>query len=291
MAEEIPRRMMRFYRKKPTEGEVRSKSSEIAVKEVDSFREEHNRYPNQKELEEISQKVFDQLKREIEKGDSNDSEAEDIYLGSQETKAGERPGKSLADIRRKKRAGIRKAEDARERQEKSREAQGRKGDSAGKGRASGGAGGKVDSGAAMGNVDDETKEGPEGRDESEGSELPDSLRDGGNDESIKELEELEAKKAGVRKLADIDDLSKLESGLEGDEEEGEDELDLFVEKEIETGGSMCPHCNNKAEEIIYCPECGDAFCSHCAKKMEVLPGAIKYMCPKCGAQFKKMGRK
>ncbi len=76
MADETPRRMRRFNREsgnKPSEQEVKSKSTEIALKEIDSFREEKSRYPDRKEIEEISDNVFTQLRDEMRKGQLNEN--------------------------------------------------------------------------------------------------------------------------------------------------------------------------------------------------------------------------
>ncbi|MCH7902541.1 hypothetical protein IIC68_02190, partial [archaeon] len=67
MKKKIPRRLQRFERKNMTEKEVKDKSTSIALKEVDSFREKHERYPAPAELDQISENVFTQLKKEMNK--------------------------------------------------------------------------------------------------------------------------------------------------------------------------------------------------------------------------------
>jgi hypothetical protein len=43
----------------------------------------------------------------------------------------------------------------------------------------------------------------------------------------------------------------------------------------------CPNCKKETDNVIYCPKCGFAFCSNCAKKED---GQNK--CPKCGTKVK-----
>ena len=84
----------------------------------------------------------------------------------------------------------------------------------------------------------------------------------------------------MKKLAGIDELASLEEDLKS-----EGDFDL-IEKETDTSLS-CPNCRSKAEELIYCPGCGEAFCDHCASRVQVQSDSVKYKCPKCGNEFKK----
>ena len=99
MAEEIPRRMQRYYRKKPSEEEVREKSSELAIQGVDSFRNQNSRYPNRDELEEISQNVFEQLKRELDSQNRTEKDNAREKEGKEDSKENE-SGKSLLEKRK-----------------------------------------------------------------------------------------------------------------------------------------------------------------------------------------------
>lgn len=269
MEEKIPRRLMRFYREKPTEEEVRAKSSELSLKEVDSFREKHDRYPDRKELDVISQNVFDQLKRELEKADA---EAEEIYLGEEEK--GGKKGKTVLELRKEKRKEIQEAEEKNKRSDK-------KGS---RGKQEENATGKMDTGEA-GQTEGAAEEEETAFDmkalasEEEVPQIP----KGDGKSPLEELEELEKMERddNVKKLASIDELSKLEKELSS-----AGDFDL-VEKEVETTHNNCPRCSNKAVDIVYCPNCGDAFCDHCAKKVEVQEDAVKYTCPKCNAEFRK----
>ncbi len=302
----IPRRMMRFYRKKPTEVEVREKSSEIAISKVDSFREHHNRYPNRSELDEISQSVFEQLRRELE---HQDTEIDDIYLGTEKGAKGTAGEKSVLERRKEMRAA---AERKGKGTGKGSEAVAKQADAkkSSAGAASGpkfsrsemrklakkngqdekGADGAGKSPLASGGISEDGQTPKIGQEAGEGEAGPgpDAGEVGDEQVSLEELEQLEAaaNREGVKKLAEIDELAKLEDELGGGAEEGEGEFDL-VEKEFDSAATSCPKCQSKAEEIIYCPNCGDAFCDHCAKKVEVLSDAVKYTCAKCGAEFRK----
>ncbi len=78
--------------------------------------------------------------------------------------------------------------------------------------------------------------------------------------------------------SDLGDLEKELASLEGGAG--------TVSKEIETGSAKCPNCKTRAEDILFCPECGAAFCSHCAKKVENLKDFTNFTCPKCNSAFK-----
>lgn len=295
MPEDIPRRMMRFYRKKPTEEEIREKSSDIAISEVDLFRERHNRYPNRNELEEISQSVFEQLKTEIKK---KETELEDIDLGTEEQEGTRAWKKNLLELRKERRQGgagtakSQQGEDARSEgkgmapekklsRSEMRALAKKKGAGTGKPAKAGkdeAKEGMVSGPVAGGDLGEEAG--------TEGMDVAGLGLEGGETlEELEKLEEAKRNREGVRKLAAIDELAKLESELGGDES-GEGEFDL-LDKELETEAVACPKCGSRAEEIIYCPECGDAFCNHCAKKVEALTDSVKYTCGKCGAEFKK----
>src|SRR3989338_1590361 len=123
MPEEIPRRLLRFNRKKPSEQEVRARSSEIAINEVDRFRERHSRFAEQKEREEISDNVFEQLKRELAQAQDEEKEAATRReaLGQEENP----PEKSLLEKRRERR-GQREAENEKQQPAAKSETMGRR---------------------------------------------------------------------------------------------------------------------------------------------------------------------
>ncbi len=300
--------MMRFYRKKPTEQQVREKSSDISMNAVDSFRQEHNRYPNRSELDEISRSVFEQLKRDL---DRKDSELDDIDLGEAEGGAKACKGRSLLEQRKAKRGAAKAGDGSAGWPSKT----GKKSPAvpgAAFGASEVGNGGKklprsesrklAKKGRPQGAEDDKKtglgghgdEDGLEGMGEGQGSwkdegesKSGEGTGEGDESGSLEELEEMEKNRQGVKNLAAIDELTALEGELLGDDAKGGDgEFDL-VEKELDAGGTACPGCGSKAGEIIYCPNCGDAFCDHCAKKVEPLSDSVKYTCGKCRAEFRK----
>ncbi len=218
----IPRRLLRFYRKKPTESEVKEKSTEIAVKEVDKFVNENKRYPSKEEIDKIAESVFEQLKKELneeqEKRFEDDIDLE--FLKNERQQARRRPS----------------------RREKSK-------------------------------VENKSQEKIEEQPEEEQTAaivLPE-----------KEEEEEIGYSENIEKIAGIEEVASLEDDLSI-----EDDFDN-VEKEMEEKHGVCPRCKSKTDEIIFCPNCGEAFCNHCAKAIETLPEGIKYTCPNCQAMFKK----
>jgi len=253
--DETPRRMRRFYRgeEKPSEEEVKQKSTEMAIKKVDEFRETHNRYPKNTELDDMSDSVFEQLKKELEKPSKQDSIAEQISLEGFDEKEdepeGEIGGRRSFLEKRKARRELAK-EGAAKKEEKTAEKE----------------------------TEETMQDNPE---------EPVETNDDANDTlSMEEDFSLEgstgkAREDSISELAKLEELASLEGDLDS-----EDQFDLIGKEKIATINS-CPNCNDKAKELIYCPNCGTAFCDHCAKKVEVLQDSIKYTCPKCGSEFRK----
>lgn len=247
MSEELPRRMQRFYRKKPSESEVKEKSAQIAVKQVDSFVQQNRRYPNKDEMNRIADNVFDQLKTQIAKEQEEKKGFEEgIDLGPAP------PNESLADRRKDRRA--RRGEKEEDEQTIAASTQGTA-------------------------QNDQTGQDPPERLPGEDDKIEDE-----KDEDIEDSGDLEGQldedTKNIEKLAEVEELSSLESGL------GEDDYDN-VDKEMDTGINNCPRCKSKVQELIFCPKCGEAFCNHCAKGIESQKDSVKYICPKCSAEFKK----
>ncbi|HLC92707.1 MAG TPA: hypothetical protein VJH23_03295 [archaeon] len=244
MDEEVPRRMRRFYRgEKPTEEEVKHESAQIAISEVDRFRETQGRYPARNELDEISQNVFDQLKRELAIADAEEKEKST----AQEKWAKQaKDGKSFLELRRQKHVAAKTEEKA------------AKGTANGKKKIT------------------EEEETPIGGPEEYGEEAEGQEPSG---EMEVDSEEISDDK-NVQKLAEMDEVSGLEKEL------SDDDSDL-VERKIDSDLNVCPRCGNRADELIYCPSCGEAFCDHCAKAVEAQGDSVKYTCPKCMNVFKK----
>jgi len=271
MEQEIPRRLRRFYREdgsqeKPTEQQVKERSTEIALRHVDEFHKVHSRYPKKDELEEVSQNVFEQLKKELESG----PESSEIDLGKLKEE------KTLLEQRKERRG--RHAHEA------------AKGQKAQKQAAAENEGGKKRDNKIEGESDSIIEdEKDDGQDEAaEESETEESETDENvEDVKISEIpqDELaglgEGESGNARQITQMDELSSLE-----DELSGSDDSDM-VEKEMESEINKCPRCATTTKEFIYCPSCGDAFCNHCAKAVEPQAQSVRYTCPSCGNMFRK----
>lgn len=262
MAKDIPRRMRRFSRDSPTEGEVKEKSAQFALREVDSFKAEHNRYPNPRELDLISQNVFDQLRKDLEK----ESEQED-EITSQLGYTEEEGKKSLLESRRERREKEAK-ENARD--EKKKRGAKKPGEKPGEKK-----GGEQEEEPPEGDAQNPVEE------TLPGAKKRKMLLDFGEEGKDESADETVDEEENIKKLTEMDELSNLEEGL------GEDDDSDLVEKEMETDLNVCPRCGNKIQDLIYCPKCGEAFCNHCAKGVEVEQQAVKYTCPKCGTEVRK----
>ncbi|MCR4335360.1 MAG: hypothetical protein NUV57_02375 [archaeon] len=256
--EEIPRRLRRFHKDElPTQEEVHGRSTEIAIKEVDKFKDTHSRYPQKDELEEISESVFNQLKNELKQ----DQEYKKEISSQLEL---EEPKDELENLETDLRSNMNKMSLLEKRKERRHH----------------------------GHMETEEEESKEKIEETknkvlkkekqkikmpeinDADEMPDLMEE--NDD----LSELESSDE-VKKLSSIEELGSLENELEES-----DDFDL-IDKETEITENNCPTCNNKTKEFIYCPNCGNAFCDHCAKKIDVQTDSLEYTCPNCNTAFKK----
>ena len=82
------------------------------------------------------------------------------------------------------------------------------------------------------------------------------------------------------KKGDEFDLGLDEDMGENNEIIGEENTREGEEEELDKK-QKCPNCKKGTEKIIYCPKCGTAFCENCAKKE-----AGQIVCPKCGQKIK-----
>jgi len=101
-------------------------------------------------------------------------------------------------------------------------------------------------------------------------------------------------------IADVKSLLEDESDEKGKKRKAEDEFDLGLGDDVsstpeggEIGGEeeienielsdkeICPNCKKETEKVIYCSKCGAAFCKICAKKE-----GNNTICPKCGTKTK-----
>ncbi len=123
------------------------------------------------------------------------------------------------------------------------------------------------------------------------------------------LPQTEKKKLSISELFGIEETShpelieQMSEEPESEKEERQKEISLEEElkkiakgeaegitKELETEKNVCPNCNNKSSEIIFCPNCNAAFCAHCAKSIKSYEGIVVYKCPKCSKEFKVQAR-
>jgi hypothetical protein len=87
-------------------------------------------------------------------------------------------------------------------------------------------------------------------------------------------------------LSEVKDLEIKDILSEGGEQgEGSEEFNLSG---LDTGEEKktCPSCKKETEEVIFCPECGNAFCAQCAKT-QAIAGQKKIYCPKCAKEIKR----
>jgi len=237
----------------PTETEIKSKLTDMAVDEVDSFKERHSRYPKEDEIEVISKNIFAQLKEDLKKQDNITDELQ-LDLPQEEDKKGGSE-RSLLEERKLRR-------NLRENQVKQPEKK-----------------------EVPVQKKEEPKQAPKKEEEPEEIEELENTKSTASlfsdDLGEMNLDKIDENDESLKELASIDELSSLETDLEGEED-----IDL-IDKEIETPNSVCPTCKNKTEQLVYCPKCGTAFCNHCAKGILVQEQSVKYTCPKCGEEFKK----
>jgi len=261
MAEERSRRVKRLREKNPkiSESELKEKSTDLAIKEVDKFKQENSRWPDPKELEAMSENVYEQLKFEMEKPQSTE----------QKTPAQEKTVKKFSEINPEKSdqpASF--LERRREKREFERqEAARRKQNETGKKQ-------KVPSEIKNEKTGTKNNKNAPAKKASSTKELfGDELKE----EMLAEDKDL----GDFKKLVGLEELSSLEENLDE-----KSDVDL-IDKDTETDNNSCPNCNNKTKGIIYCPGCGNAFFNHCAKKIEPMADSIKYTCTHCSFEFKK----
>ncbi|HLC78916.1 MAG TPA: hypothetical protein VJG83_00665 [archaeon] len=236
--EDVPRRMRRFYRK-PTEGEVKDRSAQIAIEHVDDFKKEQGRYPSSREIDNIAQNVFEQLKADLKKGEEI---SEDIDLGKLKDDG---TGKSLLDARKERRA--KEAKQSQKRGKKTQE-----------------------------EAEDQTEE--EQTDEQEQPAQKKATPQADIMEKVGVLEQIENEQ-NVKKLAELDELSNLEGELDSEddsdlvEKEMDGEIDECPRCKSKTadfiycpncGDAFCNHCAKSVEPqpdtIKYtCPNCAEEF--------------------------------
>jgi predicted RNA-binding Zn-ribbon protein involved in translation (DUF1610 family) len=240
MTEDIPRRLQRFYRKKPSETEIKERSTQIAINKVDEFVKQNNRYPNKDEINKMAENVYELLKKEFENDKEEKNEFEDdIDLGGFEKPEAK---ENLLEKRKEER---KKKKDEKDWQEKQKE--------------------KV-----LEQTEDEEK--------IENIQNEDNFEDDLEVEQSQEIEHIDTDNENLQKLAEIDELSSLEDNLSEDEFDMVDkeiETGLNVcprcgnkSEELiycpKCGEAFCDHCAKsvevQAESLKYtCPKCGAEF--------------------------------
>lgn len=277
--EVVPRRLRRFYREKErqkpsykrprreeimhkaqeepsqqeerelTRKEMKKKTVELALKEIKNFKEKNRRLPKGKEYDEIAEAIFKQMKRS--------REAEKIF-GKIRQIQGMREEKALRLAGRRAAGKEEEQEEApKAREELQRRRLGRR------------------------ESFEERRKKRRGRIK-EGPAAKPALAEETAGLSVEELFKEEPGKE--EESLSISDLEG--SDFDFEKELGLGELDEGIGKEIQTNKNKCPTCGIRTDDIVFCPHCGTAFCSHCAKKVQVLEDKVKYVCPKCGGEFK-----
>ncbi|AJF60213.1 MAG: hypothetical protein QT03_C0001G0718 [archaeon GW2011_AR10] len=240
---------------------LKEESDYLASAEVGKFKEKHNRIPTRKELDEISETIYSQLKKETRK----EREREEKPSRRREKHGKER---TLLEKRRAERKRHRRREEV-GRREKLEEDETEEENE--------------EEALQLGRAEPEIGKGEEpliSEEEEKEISVKDLLKEeaGGKEEEREETTDEDYDKLSLEELTETEEFGKIGSELERSGTES-------ITKEIETE-KKCPHCGTKSSDIVFCSGCGAGFCSHCAKKVEVQEEHIKYVCPSCGSEFR-----
>lgn len=250
MAEEIPRRLRRFYRKgtlppqgfgdeeivldsssyaKPRHDENQKVSKEItmqlALNEVQEFKKKYKRMPKKEEYDKIAESIYTQLK-DKEKRKKILERLDRLKQKQTHEKRERMPGKK--DSEQDKETALAELQAAAKR---------------------------------LGQEDLE-------------------------DMSVKDLlSDSKAPNPQTEKEFGLGEMSKFEGKAEDEFSLGElSSIDTQEPKEIQ---GKCPKCGNMTNDVIFCPECGTAFCEKCAKETTKQGNVTITVCPSCGKKNKK----
>jgi hypothetical protein len=254
---------------------VQDESQKRANEQIGAFRKSHNRYPNESELDEITNSIFEQIKEDIDKKEKKKEKSK-------------KPEEKKSVLERRKNRRGRKSKGKKEEKEEEEENKGKE-ETEESSEESVLEKRKRRRGRRSRKKEEQSKE----KENEKGFEEPEEEKTVEPEELKKELsvenlfgeEETSASNNSNNELS-IDSIGE-ESGFENLESElsslGDEDV---LSREIETDKNNCPNCHNKTESITFCPNCGKAFCPHCAKRISVKEDYIEYKCPKCGEQFR-----
>lgn len=238
---------------------LKEAASQLAAKHLNEFKEKNQRYPSKEEMDKIAQQIYLQFEREMKIKANAQSDAE--KTGAAPRGRERRGQKDYSQPDSAGKAGAQKPETRAEQRRRKRQAEHKGGEEKGKA-------GMNAEGAVPESADESAFSGAEAKD----IDVKDLLGEGQGADIDKEI--------SLEGLEGLDELKDMEGGLD----EMHDEL--HITKEIETENNKCPSCGTKAEALVFCPKCGNAFCNHCAKKAEGQVDSIAYECPKCKSGFK-----
>jgi len=258
---------------------VKEKATEMAIEKIKDFKEKNQRYPERQDMDKIAQQIYTQFERNIAmENQEKEEQGKEKQEGFVVAKAPEKT-KSRAEERRARRGGGKGAGEEAPKSGKFEEG-------------ASSIAGKKESPAELRRKKRLERKGRES-DSVEGEEVSamqehevELPKEEAKNLSVKDLfgggevNEDEEKEISLGGLEDIDELKDL------DKELSEIHDDLHLTKEIETDKNKCPSCGTKTKELVFCPNCGNAFCNHCAKKVEVQSDSVGYTCPKCSSSFK-----
>lgn len=259
MAEEIPRRMKRFYRKgrvppqgtedtgfeldeavyaKPRREDSQKVSKEITqqlvLNEVKLFKKEHKRLPKKEEYDKIAESIYTQLK---------DKEKRKKILERLDRLKPKKSPAQKAGARGKRSASGKKA----------------------------GLKGKDNAFAEM-------QAAAKGLSQKDVQDM--SVQDlFSNARSGKKAPGSEKGKFSLGEMPKFEEKTDGDFSLEG--------LSSLDDHGSKPSGSTCPNCGKPTDEIVFCSECGTAFCEKCTKRVSTQGSVRTLVCPGCGKKTKK----
>ena len=242
--------------------DINDRTTKLAFGEMQRFKREHDRLPTRQEIDQIADAIYRQIKQE----------------SSEPLQNAGHPRHSFLEERRQRRQSFDQPN-----------AQGQP------------PAAKNDSGEGLSPAELRRKSRLDRRRKKTEEEVEPQAGLGPLEEGLPKQEKMETELAGM-KVSDLLSEEKAQQknislgadDLFGDSDLGDLEKELAsleggagsVSKEIEAGNARCPNCKTRAEDILFCPECGAAFCSHCAKKVENQTDFTNFTCPKCNSAFK-----